>query len=116
MSVPVAVAATIIKELITAGSNLMVCKEQEKTKRAQIEAELEAKLTAINKDFALYSMIFANNHAETMKVYNTFETVVNQPETRQNPALVQQLMTALANLHANAITGTSNNIAALKER
>ena len=116
MSVPVAVAANIIKELIIAGSNLIACKEQEKTKRVQIEAELEAKLTAINKDFALYSMIFTNKHTETMKIYDMFETVINQPETRKNVALVQQIMTTLANLHANVIAETSNSIAAVKSR
>ena len=101
-AIPAEVGLSIVKDLITAVANYQMCKEQERTKRLQIEAQLEACLTAINKNHAQYDKIFAANHEYAMKAYAAAENLLSNPAVTTNANILQQVLNFLQNAHKTA--------------
>ena len=114
MSVPAIVGINIVKEMITSASNLAVCREQERTKRAQIEAELEAKLTVINKNYDLYSAVLSNHHEIAMKSYDICEKLLQNSAMLQNPTLLQLILEFIQKTHANNVGMANNDISSIR--
>ena len=105
-ALPPAMATAVISEFIKCGTEYLACKEREQTKRAKIAAELEAKLTAINKHYDICSRILADNHEYTMKVYDIAENLLNKPQIMENPAMLKEVLNLVSNAHSQ----TGNNL------
>lgn len=101
-ALPPALAATLLSDFIKYGTEYLACREREITKREQIAAELEAKLTTINKSYDIYSKILADNHEETMRLYQIIEDMLKSPETIANSELTKNLLILLANTHSKS--------------
>ena len=114
MGVPVAVGVELLKEMITSASNLAVCREQERTKRAQIEAELEAKLTVINKNYDLYSAVLSNHHEIAMKSYDICEKLLQNPVAMENPTLLQLILEFISKTHSANIDMSISDISSIR--
>jgi hypothetical protein len=87
----------------------LACKEREITKREQIAAELEAKLTAINKEYDLKSKALEYHHEEIMRLYQIAEDMLKRPEVIANSELTKNLLILVANGHSKA----GDNLAAM---
>ena len=98
--IPATVALPVIKEMINAASQYLACKEHERTERERISAQLEAKLTIINKQFDTYSQVLAEHHDYAMKSYKVAEDLINDPFVRSNIELMKCAMTFFANVHS----------------
>ena len=99
---PPEVLVPVISDFIKAGAEYLACREREQTKRERIAAELEAKLTMINKNYDLCSKILADNHEYTMKAYSIAENLLNKPQVMENPALLSQILTFVSETHSKA--------------
>ncbi len=99
---PPALVGSVISDFIKCGTDYLACKEREITKREQIAAELEAKLTAINKEYDLKSQALAYHHEEIMRLYQIAENLLNKPEVIANAELTKNLLIFIANGHSKA--------------
>ena len=104
-AVPAVALLPVIKEFITTTGSYLECREQEKTKREQIAAELEAKLTIINKQYDLCKEVMANNHEYAMKAYDAVERLMKEPSVVSNPTLLQMVLTFFQTVHKDNING-----------
>ena len=100
MSVPVAAALPVLKELITAATQYQMCKEHEHTERLKIEAQLEACLATINSNHESFMRAMDSNQATVMKAYDAAENLLANPAIATNPTLLQSILTFLQYAHA----------------
>ena len=100
MSLPVAVGLPIIKELITAAAQYQMCREREKTERIKIEAQLEACLTAINKNHENFLRAMDDNRLVITKAYDSVQNLLSNPAICTNQNLLQAVLIFLQNVHA----------------
>ena len=98
---PPVVAADLLKEFISAGASYLECKEREITRRERIAAELEAKLTLINKNYDLNSKILASRHEEVMRAYQTAEKLLQTPQILEDAAKLKAVLEFLAKAHSD---------------
>lgn len=101
------VVAEILKDVINAGASYLECKEIEQTKRERIAAELEAKLTLINKHYDLCEKELANHHELAMKAYEKAEKMLNNPKVMEDVNLLKAVLTFLGNAHADNVNSIS---------
>ncbi len=95
MAIPVAAAIPLIKEVITGITSYLATKEQAKTERQRIAAELEAKLTAINMRYNSIDKGLQYNHEEVMQYYNLIEELIKAPYIKENPDLLKAALNSL---------------------
>lgn len=112
-TLPPALAAGVLSDLIKCGTDYLACKEREITKREQIAAELEAKLTLINKNYDLCSQILANNHEYAMKSYAIADDLLKNPTVTANAELLKNVLTFLSNEHAKVSDNSTAMFASL---
>ena len=113
MSVPIVAGLPILEKLITAATEYQMCKEHEKTERFKIEAQLEACLTAINKNHEAFLHEMNDNQSLAMRAYDVVEQSLSKPEIITNPNLFQSVLLFLQNVHAehskNFVTAVNKN-------
>lgn len=97
--VPAALAVPVVKELISAGAQYMACREQEKTKRAEIAARLDAALTTIDKTFDGIGRLLDENHEQSMRVYQSLETLLFQSDYTKDPGRFELLLRVYESVH-----------------
>lgn len=83
MTVPVAAAAQVltvtIQEAIRANTELKKCRMQEETKRAAIEAELEARMYTIKEQYHAIAQAQQGHHEEVMEILKVCSEVATNP-------------------------------------
>lgn len=97
--IPAAVAIPLIKEVISAGTQYLACREQEKTKRAAIAAHLEASLTVIEKQYGSLSAVLAENHDMAMEAYHTLSELIRDPSIKENTELFKFVLNNYMDAH-----------------
>lgn len=94
-----AAAIPIIKEVISSGMQYLACREQEKTKRAEIAAKLEASLTVIEKKYGGLSKLIDENHDMAMEAYKTISELIHDKNIQEDTELFKFLMHQYMDTH-----------------
>ena len=111
MSLSPTVALSVLRDLITAATQYNICKEQERTKRLKIEADLEACLELINKNHEIFLRVMDDNQSLAMRTYDAAEKLLENPEVYTDPTKLQAVLTFLRDTnttHGNSLIAVAN--------
>lgn len=97
--------AILLSNFLNAVTSYLTCREQEKTKRKEIEAKLEAYLTTINRHYDLYEKTLSNMRIDNDNYFTSVEQLLQMPSVQKNHVLLGQVIELIGHLHAKAIDG-----------
>ena len=95
----VAAVAPVVKEAISAGAQYLACREQEKTKRAEIAARLEASLTVIEKNYDALNVILSENHKLAMDALNTLNELIRDESIKSDKDIFKHVLSLYMEAH-----------------